>query len=223
MSLSIVIVAHNRLSQLQRTIISWSDYDELLIVNDGSDDGTSEWLREHYPEVRLIDISPHPYRNCAVAKNIGVANAIHDLVLVQDAEIEHINDATNLIHSHLERRTGILVTPQAILFEQWGLRPHTWRDSERYSVIGMHKADYIAIGGMNEHYTQWGNEDNEFAVRCETYGYELVTDERIKTHHFAHKPEDGDPKRFLKESKFQGVYAKRLKEGKAKPVLPWRY
>ena len=223
MNLSTVIVAHNRLSQLERTIISWDDCDELLIVDDGSSDGTSEWIREHYPEAKLIDIPSHPYHNCATARNIGVANATHDMLLLQDAEIEHMNDVTKLIYSHLEQRTGILVTPQAILFEQWGLRPHAWRDSERYSVIGIHKADYIAIGGMNEYYTQWGNEDNEFAVRCEAYGYELITDEQILTRHLAHKSEDGDPERFEKESKFQGVYAKRLKEGKARPVIKWRH
>jgi glycosyltransferase involved in cell wall biosynthesis len=222
-SLSLVIVAHNRLPQLQRTIISWRGYNELVIVNDGSSDGVAEWIEANHPEVTLINIPPHPYRNCSVARNTGVAKAKHELVVIQCAEILHASDVIGYIRERLEMRNGIVVTPKAILFEQMGLRPHVWRDSERYSIIGMHKADYIAIGGMNEWYTQWGNEDHEFATRCEAYGYELIADHRIKSRHLAHPPAEGDAERFERESKFQGVYAQRLKDGKAKPVLPWRH
>lgn len=221
--LSLVVVAHNRLSQLQRAAISWRDYDELVLIDDGSNDGTSEWFTTRYPGAKLVGLPAHPYRNCATAKNLGVSYASHEMVVIQDAEIEHTNEVCDLMRGHLEERGGILVTPEAIFFEQWGLRPHVWKDSERYSLMGMRKSDYIAIGGMNEWYTQWGNEDNEFATRCEAYGYELVADSRIKSRHLAHPPAEGDAERFQRESRFQGIYAQRLKDGRANPVLPWRH
>jgi GT2 family glycosyltransferase len=46
---------------------------EIIVVDNGSTDGSSAWLAEHYPQVRLIQNSTN--RGFAVANNQGIAQA----------------------------------------------------------------------------------------------------------------------------------------------------
>lgn len=88
-AISVVIPTHNRLSTLPRAIQSvlgqgFPDF-ELIIVDDGSTDGTAEYLRTLTdPRLRVIAITPCGGAN--PARNAGIAAARADIVTFLDSD-----------------------------------------------------------------------------------------------------------------------------------------
>ena len=83
---SVVVCAYNaadtlddNLSSLER--LTYPDY-EIILVNDGSRDRTSEIARRH-PRVRLIET---PNGGLSAARNVGLANATGEIVAYTDAD-----------------------------------------------------------------------------------------------------------------------------------------
>ncbi|HEX6460176.1 MAG TPA: glycosyltransferase [Thermoleophilaceae bacterium] len=85
-SVSVVICAHNSASTLEECLrrtctLEYPDY-EVIVVDDGSSDGTAEIARRH-SRVRLVQI---PHSGLAVARNEGFRAGRGDLVAYLDAD-----------------------------------------------------------------------------------------------------------------------------------------
>jgi len=230
MGLSLVIVTHNRLEQLKRVIPSIEAQQlqyELVIIDDGSSDGTHKWINTlGNDNIKFLRIAPHFWRNPSHAKNFGVACASNDIVVVQDAEILHESYVLWQINHHFRSASQpILVKPAHAWYEEEGKEPIFQPDPPRTCMLfAIQRKDYIRLGGFNEKwYTQWGNDDVEFTERCEAAGIKIVEDPEMKIRHLAHKlPPNGDVERWKKECKWSNRYVERLREGKARPILKWQ-
>ena len=92
MKLTVIIPAYNEVNTireiLQRVQASGLA-DEILVVDDGSSDGTRDVLAalENMPNVRVILHAHNQGKGAAV--RTGIANASGDLVLIQDADLEY--------------------------------------------------------------------------------------------------------------------------------------
>jgi len=92
--LSIVVAAHNEKAVIRAKVensltLDFGETDwELIIVSDGSDDGTNEILAtfDHRHE-RLKIITYHPRQGKANALNVGLAAAIGDVIVFSDANV----------------------------------------------------------------------------------------------------------------------------------------
>src|SRR6185437_15434568 len=77
---SVVVCAYNAADTLEDNLTSldnltYPDY-EVVLVNDGSRDATSEIARRH-PRVRLIEV---PNAGLSAARNVGLAEATGEIV-----------------------------------------------------------------------------------------------------------------------------------------------
>ena len=85
---SIVIPAYNALPFLPHTVASslaqtWADF-ELLIIDDGSSDGTASWVAGQLdPRIRLIK---QPNQGAATARNTGIFAARGEYIAFLDAD-----------------------------------------------------------------------------------------------------------------------------------------
>ena len=95
MDLSIIIPAYNEEKRLPPTLkrvleLLTHDYKgtfELIVIDDGSDDGTSKSVEAfitQYANVRLVRLPQNKGRGVAVRHGVGIANG--DLVLEMDAD-----------------------------------------------------------------------------------------------------------------------------------------
>ncbi|MCO6509789.1 MAG: glycosyltransferase family 2 protein [Aridibacter famidurans] len=110
--LSIIIPVYNEHSTVSEVIETISALDlplkkELIVVDDGSDDGTADRLRGYAGSVRLFTNSVNEGKGAAI--RIGLANAFGDIILLQDADLEtDPNELESLIRPILEGKTSVV-------------------------------------------------------------------------------------------------------------------
>lgn len=86
---SVIIPTFNRARFVGRAIDSvlsqtFQDF-ELIVVDDGSTDGTAELLSKNYPNIRIF---LQPNRGVASARNLGIRNASGELIAFLDSDDE---------------------------------------------------------------------------------------------------------------------------------------
>jgi GT2 family glycosyltransferase len=93
---SIIIPTYNGLELLKSLLPSFSkfiqlrqDY-ELIVVDDGSRDGTETYLSQHFPEIKLVSLKRN--KGFGVACNRGVMEAKHDLILLLNNDVRFDSD-----------------------------------------------------------------------------------------------------------------------------------
>ncbi len=87
LAISVVIPTHNRLATLSNAIESvltqTYPVHELIIVDDGSEDGTYDWLQSHYPETLIIT---QQNQGVSHARNRGIEHATGDWIALLDSD-----------------------------------------------------------------------------------------------------------------------------------------
>lgn len=87
MKISVIIPSYNRIHTLIRAIDSVlgqdSPVDEIIVVDDGSDDGTAGQISQLYPNLRLIQQSN---RGVSAARNTGINQACHAWIALLDSD-----------------------------------------------------------------------------------------------------------------------------------------
>ena len=89
MKISVIIPTYNRKKTLARAIRSvlnqsFSPF-EILIIDDGSNDGTEEWVKANFQNIKYIYQNNH---GVSSARNIGIENAYGDWVAFLDSDDE---------------------------------------------------------------------------------------------------------------------------------------
>ena len=89
MKISVIIPTYNRKHTLNRAIHSvlsqTSQPREIIAVDDGSTDGTKEWLAKMYPAIRYIHQSNS---GVSAARNVGIKTAQGDWLAFLDSDDE---------------------------------------------------------------------------------------------------------------------------------------
>ncbi|MCU7843092.1 MAG: glycosyltransferase family 2 protein [Candidatus Thiodiazotropha sp. (ex Monitilora ramsayi)] len=126
MQLSVVIPTYNRIGTLPRALDSvlaqTLPADEIIVVDDGSTDGTKEMMKTEYPQCRLLTQSNS---GVSSARNLGIANANGDWIALLDSDdawhpeklaqqMSALNDSRGIRVCHTEEiwiRNGKRVNP----------------------------------------------------------------------------------------------------------------
>ena len=87
MQISVVIPSYNRLPSLIRAIESVLDQsdpvDEIIVVDDGSNDGTAAHIAQNYGQIKLIHQSN---RGVSAARNVGIRHASYAWIAFLDSD-----------------------------------------------------------------------------------------------------------------------------------------
>jgi cellulose synthase/poly-beta-1,6-N-acetylglucosamine synthase-like glycosyltransferase len=140
-SVSIVLAVHNGAALLPRKIehllsLDYSGIKEIIIVSDGSTDGTAELLtRERHPRLTTIILNEHAGK--AVAVNAGVARATGDVILFVDIRPEIAPNAIQqLVNNFDDPKVGCVAGK--LILRQKG-----------------HDASSAAVSGIYWRYEEW--------------------------------------------------------------------
>ena len=220
MAISVVIPTKNRIDALRRTIDAVANQDlgghraEIIVVDNGSTDGTMQWLSEMGSQLPIeLKMVVEPRPGVSAARNTAVRQAQFDLVLF-------LNDDTtpadaSLLGAHIAAHAdacgkeiavlGRITYPPADLanpFMRWlnddaqfdyarldsGESPHA---SHFFTAhISFPRAAYVRAGGMDER-LQFGFEDAALGHRMELQGVSInYHPELIVYHHHKIAPSE---------------------------------
>ena len=86
-NISVIIPTYNRASTLPRAIGSVLEQsypaNEIIVIDDGSNDQTQDLINKHYPTVKYLYQSN---RGVSAARNIGIQHAEHDWICLLDSD-----------------------------------------------------------------------------------------------------------------------------------------
>jgi glycosyltransferase involved in cell wall biosynthesis len=190
MRLSVVIPTHNKRRLLARTLEALAQQRspapwEIVVVDDGSEDGTSELLAAAASAHggRLHSVRPARNVGRAAARNLGVRAATGRWILFLD---DDILAPPGLLAAHLavlERHQGsgtiglvrtdpeLVDAPHFHYLDTRGIaKVKGDRVPGRYFVTqnaALPRAEFLAVGGFDERFAGYGFEDVELAFRLE--------------------------------------------------------
>jgi len=195
MLISVVIPTYNRLPILKKCLDALENqflnyeiqYFEIVIVDDGSTDGTVDWLRNNigtYPHLRLFEQS---HGGPALGRNLGVEKSKGDLIVFIDSDLvvdryflrHHIDSLLRAWQKFGNRKCftyGSVVNTSNFLNPQ----------SEKHKIIdtsfayfatgnvAISKEFILCVGLFDTSFSLYGWEDLELGERLKKIGTKLI-------------------------------------------------
>jgi glycosyltransferase involved in cell wall biosynthesis len=193
---SIVIPTYNRLPILQKCLraLEIQTFDpqtvtgyETIVVDDGSTDGTIDWLKNNTAELPHVKIYEQAHKGASAARNLGVEQAKGDTIIFIDSDIV-------VLPNFLQCHTDALVQAQQASGDDkiftYGAVINTanFEDptSEKYKIIDFSNAYFattnvaiprhwlMEVGLFDMDFNLYGWEDLELGVRLKNRGIKMV-------------------------------------------------
>jgi glycosyltransferase involved in cell wall biosynthesis len=119
-TLSAVVTTFNNADTLQRCLESLQFCDELIVLDSGSTDGTSDIAEKYSARIHV-----EPFKGYGPQKQSAIDKAVSDWVLLLDADEYIHGDAANIIRKAIAADSvdGYRLPRREWLFWQW---PHAW-------------------------------------------------------------------------------------------------
>lgn len=214
MTVSVVVPTYNRRERLHRVLVALAaqtvrdDQLEVVVVSDGSDDGTAEYLHSGATPLDVVAVT-QPNRGPGPARNAGVERASGELIVFIDDDVVAERD---LIERHRHRHQhdggderlvviGPMLTPAGfaptawIRWEQDKLQQQYdamvaghWTATFRQFYTGnasLPRALFNAVGGFDDRFRR--AEDVEFSYRLDRAGCRFVFDPSAIGWHYAER------------------------------------
>jgi glycosyltransferase involved in cell wall biosynthesis len=190
MEMSIVIPTYNRLPILQKCINAleaqlYSYSYEIVIIDDGSDDGTIEWIESiDYSHIVFYKQS---HQGAAIARNLGIEKSRYETIIFIDSDLVVTptflsSHAEALIKARTKMGNDRQFSYGAVIntsnFENPTSEPYKLTDySAAFFATGnvaISKHWLISVGKFDTRFQQYGWEDLELGVRLKTAGLTLI-------------------------------------------------
>jgi len=193
---SVVIPTYNRKPILEKCLqaLERQTFDpdlvagyEVVVVDDGSTDGTVDWLHRHadqFPHVRLLE---QDHKGPAAARNLGVERATGDTIIFIDSDLVVLEGflqahAAALTQAQADQGHDRCFTYGRVVntcnFEHPTSEPFKVTDYSRAFFatgnVAIAKHWLIAAGLFDTRFTLYGWEDLELGVRLKNMGLSLV-------------------------------------------------
>lgn len=202
MLVSVVIVNWNRRDDVLRAIGSLCEqthrHIEIIVVDNHSDDGSPEAIRQRYPQVRLFEM-PHSKFSACRTFNIGMEAAKGEVVAIMDNDATFEKDWVENAVRHLAQnpRVGAVTSKIVNVYkEHFYFQYETWpdySDENEYDIYTFRGCAFAVrgdllrkIGNYPEEYEIYVNED-DLAARIWAAGYTIRYFSDLSANHYTSK------------------------------------
>jgi GT2 family glycosyltransferase len=212
-AISAVVVSCNGGERTLRTLRAVCDQGTslaaVILVDNGSDDGTPARVRKDFPGVEILELGGN--RGLPAARNAGLRHAATGLVLLLDHDVYLAPDCITRLAVHLDGADGatavvcprIRLVPELDTVQADGTEAHflgTMTLRHGYRPLGALPPEAVEVGGClgacmlvrREAVLEAGGfdelfffylEDHEFSVRMRSRGHRIVCEPRAEVFH----------------------------------------
>jgi GT2 family glycosyltransferase len=191
---AISIATHNRLPELRRTLDIIAALapqpDELLICADGCDDGTADYVREHYPNVTLVE---HSQPHGSIRSRIELMRAASSDIVVSLDDDSYPTDPSFLPkvvelftkHPHI----AVISYPQRTdefpeTLEATDFGPSRYVANYVNAAAAIRRSVYLKLEGWPPEF-EHAYDEPDYTLQCLAAGYAVYYDTGITIrHHF---------------------------------------
>jgi glycosyltransferase involved in cell wall biosynthesis len=194
-TVSVVIPTYNRINYLPRALDSVAaqtrPVTEIIVVDDGSTDGTTEYIRKRYPDVNVIRQANHGVSH---ARNTGIHNAAGHWVAFLDSDDAWMPDKMSRQFNALAGDPGYRIVHSNEIWIRRGVRVNQKKKHRKYgghiftrclpicaispSASLIHRSVFAAVGLFDESLPAC--EDYDMWLRiCSRYPVLYLDDELI--------------------------------------------
>ena len=190
--ISVLIITWNRKNDILKTVQSIYEQAyrnfEIIVVDNGSTDGTVDALRQAYPDVRLVALGRN--MGAAVGRNAGIVAARGEIVFCLDSDASPGHDTmTNLVgRFQADPKLGVINSKVVNAYTQEIDRTAGWAYTERnkadqdrefpsfsFSAGGCAiRAEVFDRVGLFWELLFFGGEELDYSVRVWDAGYKIV-------------------------------------------------
>lgn len=188
-TVSVVMTTYKRDPLLQRTLRSIQGA-EIIVVDDAADLSTEHlcWPVARY--IPRVGRPEGPFSGPSVPINIGLKAATGDIVILQNAECEHVSNVVDQMRERVKESTALFAKVASLAqdgsFDRWYCAPQS--DERPYFFCGaMLRKHFLEVGGMDEAFTGYGYDDEDFAVRLKKTGIRFEYADDIQVNHQWHE------------------------------------
>ena len=118
---SVIIPCFNVEDTINKTIISVLNQDfiqyEIIAVNDGSIDNTSEILNSYYKN-NLIKVLNQENKGLGAARNAGIKHALGEYICLLDADDIWTSNKLSKIYSFIKKNSSKIISNDEIILEE---------------------------------------------------------------------------------------------------------
>ncbi|WP_258083289.1 glycosyltransferase family 2 protein [Thermococcus thermotolerans] len=195
---SVIIVTYNHKKYMKACLTSVLDNNplEVIVVDNGSTDGTVEFIEKEFPQVKIIK-SP---RNLGYGggNNLGVKHARGEYVAILNPDTKVEKNWLEELLKPLKREEKLITTPKILTYE--GSKINTCGNMDHFTGLtftrglnespekfdkfeylsglsgacfAMRRKDYLELGGFDENFFAY-NEDAEFSWRAHAKGFKIL-------------------------------------------------
>ena len=205
---TVLITTKNRRDELRTALLSVVNQSvavEILVIDDGSDDGTAAMLRTEFPGVRVIRHDDS--RGYIVRRNEGVRETSAQIVISidDDAAFSTPHVVRQTLTEFSDERIGAVAMP----YVDVNRSPHVWQRAP--SADGVYATDrfigtahalrrdvFLAVGGYREALVHQG-EEGDYCLRMLEAGFIVRLGSADPIHHFE------SPRRDFRRMDYFGV------------------
>ena len=209
-AVSIVIPSHNGKCLLEKNLPSVAAAvaardagDEIIVVDNGSSDGTAKFLAETFPGVRVIELERN--EGFGYACNRGVTESGNDIVVLLNNDVRVSADFVGYVTPHFEKN-GIFAVmcrdenerrgkdvPDGIVPVLYASGGYSAYDREKFLLLGM----------FHPLYTPFYGEDRDMGYRAWKRGWPSILEPRSIVFHAGEETARRMEKKYVESVKFR--------------------
>jgi len=224
MEVSIIIPTYNRKEILREALeflfnqsYPKENY-EIVIVDDGSTDGTEKMINSLSPPCRLVYLH-QDRKGPAIARNLGIKNARGKIIVFIDSDIFSSPDFINE-HVKFHRRFGdVVVSGPTVRTDKLkdvfsDIKRRKFRESLAWSGpslitsnLSVKKEFLLKVGGFDGEFVGMGWHDWELGLRLKKLGLEVKRNVEAIVYHYKRKRRLSDIPFLCEKRRGQGINA----------------